>query len=185
MRASRLRRGRRALGTSNGRQPGRSRSPSASASVKGSNNGLPVPVHAKRVCRSSHVTRPRTRKPALSRNRPSLRKQERAGARRSRLPRGRDRIRIWVLAPRRVPDRGRRVRKQRISRLWIWRVRNQLLRRDFVVLETSSRSPENRGVPGSSPGLAIAKSLVNRPFSCSAAKRAKRQERADGPVAGQ
>jgi hypothetical protein len=49
-----------------------------------------------------------------------------------------------------------------------WRLargRNQHLRRDFRLLETSERSPENRGVPGSSPGLAIRENAANEDLS--------------------
>jgi len=63
--------------------------------------------------------------------------------------------RHWVLRTAPVPDRGRKVRKNRISSGRGSRVGEGRPRRDFTLLETSSPSPENRGVPGSSPGREV------------------------------
>jgi hypothetical protein len=43
---------------------------------------------------------------------------------------------------------------------------NQHLCRDFGLLETFEWSPENRGVPGSSPGLAMTETPGSKRFSC-------------------
>ena len=61
----------------------------------------------------------------------------------------------WVLVDSPVPDRSGKVRKQRESAATANGYRNQCDCREFGLLETRERSPENRGVPGSSPGLAI------------------------------
>jgi hypothetical protein len=84
----------------------------------------------------------------------------RVGVRRCRLPpSAAARNRIGYSRRGGYPIAAGKVRKQRIWRPWVWHERNQPLCRHFLVLEGSGRSPENRGVPGSSPGLSIGQDL--------------------------
>jgi hypothetical protein len=62
----------------------------------------------------------------------------------------------WVPAPVRVPNQAAKVRKYRESAIGGFHAEKLLSCRDFGGLDTLQQSPENRGVPGSSPGLAIA-----------------------------
>jgi hypothetical protein len=78
-------------------------------------------------------------------------------------------------SPKRTPNRPEPTasRQRRTSR-------DSIICRSFASHAAPMRLPENRGVPGSSPGLAIGKCLQNRRFLGTRSESAKGQEKADG-----